>query len=117
MVDAGLTESDITDERLTAAIAKYRDIQESDRGIRLVRSAQKKADQLIRYFDEGSDLLERDDNGKPIFRAKDIMDELTKVANIIDQLDELESRIKKRQKAESSLRAGATEGFVSRKKR
>lgn len=110
--DAGLTENDITSDDVVSAINKYKEIQNSDRSIRLIRAAQNKADQIIQYFESGSDLLERDDNGKPIFKAKDVMDELSKVGNIIDNLDDLEVRIRKKQKAESSLRGGATEGFV-----
>lgn len=115
--DAGLTEKDILLKEVVDAINKYKSIQESDRGIRLVRAAQKKADQLIWYLEEGSDLSERDSNGKPIFKAKDVMQEFKEVRGVIDDLYDMEDTIKKKQKAESALRAGATEGFIPRKKK
>lgn len=70
-------------------------------------------DELIDYFNEGSDLQERDPiTGKPIFKAKDIMGEMASVSKVLDELDALEARVKKKQKAASGLRAGATEGYI-----
>lgn len=116
LTDAGLEEKDVISDEIVSAINKYKDLQESDRGIRLVRAAQKKADQLIWYLEEGSNLAERDSNGKPIFKAKDVMQEFKEVRGVIDDLYEMEETIKKKQKAESTLRAGAKEGFRPRKK-
>lgn len=120
--EAARQDSDITDEEFNnpefrAACRKYREIQESARDIKLVRAAQNKVDELIDYFNEGSDLQERDPiTGKPIFKAKDVMGEMASVSKILDELDALEARVKKKQKAASGLRAGATEGYIPKLK-
>lgn len=111
--DSGITEEEFNDPEFRAACRKYREIQESARDIKLVRAAQNKVDELIDYFNEGSDLQERDPiTGKPIFKAKDIMGEMASVSKVLDELDALEARVKKKQKAASGLRAGATEGYI-----
>ena len=110
--DAGLTVKDLADEKMAAAINKYVEIQDSSRDIRLVHAAQNKVDQIIRYFNEGSDLFERTDDGKPIFKAKEVIAEMTQVSKVLEELEKLEQRVKKKQKAESALRGGVTDGFM-----
>ena len=113
--DAGLTEEEFNDPLFRAACRKYREIQESARDIKLVRAAQNKVDELIDYFNEGSDLQERDPiTGKPIFKAKDVIGEMSSISKVLDELDALEARIKKKQKAATGLRAGAVEGYTPR---
>lgn len=110
--DSGITEEEFNDPLFRAACRKYREIQESARDIKLVRAAQNKADELIDYFNEGSDLQERDPiSGKPVFKAKDIMGEMSMVGKVLDELDALEARVKKKAKAVSGLRAGAVDGY------
>lgn len=113
--DSGITEEEFNDPLFRAACRKYREIQNSSRSLKLVRAAQNKADELIDYFNEGSDLAERDQvTGKPIFKAKDIMGEMSLVGKVLDELDALEERVKKKSKAASGLRAGATDGYTPR---
>ena len=115
--DSDITDEEFNDPEFRAACRKYREIQESARDIKLVRAAQNKVDELIDYFNEGSDLQERDPiTGKPIFKAKDVMGEMASVSKILDELDALEARVKKKQKAASGLRAGATEGYIPKLK-
>jgi hypothetical protein len=116
--DSGITEEEFNDPTFRAACRKYREIQESARDIKLVRAAQNKVDELIDYFNEGSDLQERDPiTGKPIFKAKDVIGEMASISKVLDELDALEARIKKKQKAASGLRAGATEGYTPKIKK
>lgn len=111
--DSGITEEEFNDPLFRAACRKYREIQESARDIKLIRAAQNKVDELIDYFNEGSDLQERDPiTGKPIFKAKDVIGEMSSISKVLDELDALEARIKKKQKAATGLRAGAVEGYV-----
>ena len=113
--DSGITEEEFNDPVFRAACRKYREIQESARDIKLVRAAQNKVDELIDYFNEGSDLQERDPiTGKPIFKAKDIMGEMSSVSKVLDELDALEARVKKKQKAACGLRGGASEAHTPR---
>ena len=111
------TEEEFNDPLFRAACRKYREIQESARDIKLIRAAQNKVDELIDYFNEGSDLQERDPiTGKPIFKAKDVIGEMSSISKVLDELDALEARIKKKQKAATGLRAGAVEGYVPKLK-
>jgi hypothetical protein len=110
--DAELTEDEYNDPTFRAACRKYRELQESARDIKLIKAAQNKVDELIDYFNHGSDLSERSEDGKPIFKAKDIMAEMSLVSKVLDELDDLESRVKKKQKAATGLRAGAVEGYM-----
>ena len=113
--DSDITEEEFNDPVFRAACRKYREIQESARDIKLVRAAQNKVDELIDYFNNGSDLSERDQiTGKPIFKAKDVMGEMSSVSKVLDDLDALEERIKKKSKVASGLRAGATDGYKPR---
>ena len=115
--DSGITEEEFNDPLFRAACRKYREIQESARDIKLVRAAQNKADELIDYFNEGSDLQERDPiSGKPVFKAKDIMGEMSMVGKVLDELDALEARVKKKAKAASGLRAGVVDGYKPKMK-
>lgn len=117
MEDSNLTDEEFNDPEFRAACRKYREIQDSDRQIRLIKAAQNKCDELTDYFEEGSDLMERDPiNGKPIFKAKDVMSELSSVSKVLDELDELERRVKAKKKAETGLRGDKQEGFTPRTK-
>lgn len=111
--DSGITDEEFNNPEFRAACRKYREIQESALDIKLVKAAKNKVCELIDYFNEGSDLQERDPiTGKPIFKAKDVMSEMASVSKVLDELDALEARVKKKQKAVSGLRAGATEGYI-----
>nr|DAK03737.1 MAG TPA: Tetrahydromethanopterin S-methyltransferase, subunit G [Bacteriophage sp.] len=44
------------------------------------------------------------------------MGEMSSISKVLDELDALEARVKKKQKAASGLRAGATEGYVPKLK-
>lgn len=111
--DSGLTDEEWDDVFFKSACRKYKEIQESALDIKLIKAAKSKVFQLIDYFDEGSDLTERDPlTGKPIFKAKDVMAEMSSVSKVLDELDVLEERIKKKKKAASRLQAGAEEGFI-----
>ncbi len=98
-----------------AAVQKYSEIQDSDRGIKLIKAAQNKVSELTKYFESGSDLFERDKQGKPVFIVKNIMAEMSGVSKIVAELDALELMVKKKMKAQSGLRAGAEEGYVPKR--
>ncbi len=111
--DASITDKEFNDPDFRAACRKYREIQESDLSIKLIKAGINKVYDLIDYFNHGSDLAERDEvTGKPIFKAKDIMAEMSSVSKVLDELEDLEARAKKKQKAASGLRAGAVEGYM-----
>lgn len=112
MQDAGLTEEEFNDPTFRAACRKYKQLLESNRSLRLLKAAQNKVEDYIDYFNNISDLNERDANGKPIFKATDSMKELTSLHKVVEELEILETSVKKELTEASKVRAGATDGFM-----
>ena len=98
--------------RIADAISKYREFQETHT-MRLMRAARSAADQLSCYF-EDIDFKEKDDNGRPVYTAKDVAVNLEKVGKIVESLDKLEEKIKKEIKTESKIRGGGDIGIYER---
>lgn len=110
--DAGLTEEEWNDPTFRAACRKYRELQDSSRALKLIKSAQGVVDKITDYFDT-LDIQERDVvTGKPIFKTKDIMGELKEVSNVVEQLKTLEFLYKKEQEESSGLMGDVETGFM-----
>ncbi len=110
--DAGITEEEFNNPEFRAACRKYRAIQESNRSIKLLQAAQNTVDKFIDYFNN-VDPEERDPlTGKPIFKVKDLMAEISSLSKVHDELTALEGMVKKELSEQSSIRAGAVEGFM-----
>ncbi len=110
--DAGITEEEFNDPEFRAACRKYRNIQDSNRSIKLLQAAQSTVDKFIDYFNN-VDPEERDPvTGKPIFKVKDLMAEISSLSKVHDELTALEGMVKKELSEQSSIRAGAVEGFM-----
>lgn len=111
LLDSGLTEKQFNDPEFRAACRKYRELQDSNKSIRMLNSARAAADQFIDYFETIVDLNERDSNGKPIFSAEKVMKEVSMLNKVHQELVDLENRVKKEITEQSQIRAGAVEGF------
>lgn len=110
--DAGLTEKEWNDPDFRAACRKYRELQNSSRALKLIKSAQGVVDKITDYFNN-IDIEERDPvTGKPIFKTKDIMSELSNVSNVVEQLKTLEYLYKKEQEQQSGLMGDVEAGFM-----
>jgi len=110
--DSGLSEEEFNDPNFRAACRKYRDLQESNRTIRMLHAAQKTVDKFTDYF-ENIDPQERDlQTGKPLYKVKDIMAEISQLSKVNDELKTLEGQVKKEMAEDSRLRGGAVEGFM-----
>ena len=110
--DAGITEEEFNNPEFRAACRKYRAIQESNRSIKLLQAAQNTVDKFIDYFNN-VDPEERDPlTGKPVFKVKDLMAEISGLSKVHDELSTLEEMVKKELVEQSSIRAGAVEGFI-----
>lgn len=109
--DSGLTEPEFNDPIFRAACRKYRALQDSNKSIKLLRAAERAADQFIDYFETIVDLNERDNNGKPIFTAEKVMKEMANLHKVHEELVTLEAEVKKELTEQSNIRAGAVEGF------
>lgn len=90
--------------KLDVAIDKYKELTETS-AIKLLKSARASIGKLEKYF-EVIDLTLVDDNGKPIFAAKDLVANLTKMGDVVQGLSKLEEIVKKDQQAVSLNRGG-----------
>lgn len=110
--DSGLTEEQFNDPTFRAACRKYRELQESNRSIRMLHAAQNTADKFIDYFNN-IDPEERDPmTGKPVFKVKDIMKEVSSISEVHQELKILEGQVKKEIAEQSTIRGGAVDGFI-----
>lgn len=109
--DSRITEEEFSDPEFRAACRKYKQIQESNLSVKMLKSAQETVNKFIEYFNE-VDPLERDEQtGRPVYKVKDIMAELSTLGKVYDELKDLESRVKKEAVEQSSIRGGAVEGY------
>lgn len=109
--DASMTEEEFNNPEFRAACRKYKEIQNSNRSIKMLHSAQAMVDKFIDYF-ETADPLERDINtGKPIYKVKDIQAELKNLLETHETLVQLEAQVKKHLEASSSYRGNVVEDF------
>lgn len=110
--DSGITEEEFNNPEFRAACRKYRQLQESNRSIKMLQAAQNTADNFIDYFNTVVDLSERDANGKPVFKTKDIISEISSLSKVHEELKILEGQVKKEMMETTSIRGGATDGFL-----
>lgn len=109
--DSGLTEEEFNNPEFRAACRKYREIQNSNKSIKLLHAAQAMVDKFIDYF-ETADPLERDEQtGKPIYKVKDIQTEMKNLVDVHETLTQLEAQVKKHLEASSSYRGNVKEDF------
>lgn len=109
--DSGLTEQEFNDPIFREACRKYKNLQDSNKSVKLLKAARSAADQFIDYFETIIDLNERDQNGKPVFSAEKVMKEMGMLNKVHEELIDLENRVKKELAEKSTLRAGAVEDF------
>jgi hypothetical protein len=107
MYDASLSEKQMEDEKFRRACKKYQDMQETHMS-RLLKSAYRTVDEL-RLFYELVNLQERDDMGKPIHNAKQILDSLGGLGKVITSIEQLEEVVRKQKEATSKALRGDVE--------
>lgn len=111
LADAKITEKEWEDPDFRAACRKYKAIQESNKYFVMLNSARAQLDKLTLYF-QNVDPEERGDDGKPIFKVKDIQTELQNLVKVMESLTTLEAMVKKEIADTSSIRAGAVNGYT-----
>lgn len=109
--DAEITEEEWENPEFRAACRKYVALQDSNRYVRLLQAAQEVTDKIIDYFDN-IDLTATDDQGKPLVKITDIQKAMDQSVKQIETLKQIESLVKKEITEQSTIRAGATEGFI-----
>lgn len=110
--DANMTEEEFNNPEFRAACRKYRQIQESNKSVKLLNAAKEMVDKFIEYF-KMTDPLERDEvTGKPIYKVKDIQAEMQNLTKVHETMVQLENQVKKEIETQSSLRGGFTDGYT-----
>ena len=109
--DAHITEEEWNNPEFRAACRKYVQLQDSNRYVRLLQSAQLVTDKIIDYFNN-VDLQEQDEQGKYLVKVKDVQAAMKEAADQIETLKQIESLVKKEVMEQSQIRGGAVEGFM-----
>lgn len=109
--DSGITEIEFNDPIFREACRKYRNLQDSNKSIKLLNAARLAADQFVEYFETIVDLNERDQNGKPVFSAEKVMKEMAQLSKVHEQLKILEGQVKQEMEISSGTRAGVQKGY------
>lgn len=112
MDDSKLSEEEWNDPVFRAAIRKYIEIKDSSRILSLIKTAFRTLEKM-RISLDNIDLDERDPvSNKPIWKAKDILDNIGSIATMKDKLKELELNYKKDQiESNSRLRGDVESGY------
>ena len=87
-----------------AACDKYLSLKETS-AVKLLKAARSAVNKLKNYF-EVVDLTAIDDNGRPIYHAKDLVANLSKMADVVSGISKLEEQVKKDEQSKSPNRGG-----------
>ena len=90
--------------KVLAACEKYEKLIETS-AVRLLKAARESIIKLEKYF-RNIDVHLMDDNGRPIYHAKDLISNLEKMGKVVDGLTRLEEIVKKEEQAANSNRGG-----------
>jgi len=90
--------------KVLTACDKYDKLIETS-AVRLLKAAKESIVKLEKYFRD-IDLTLVDDNGKPIYHAKDLINNLEKMGKVVDGLTRLEEIVKKEEQAANTNRGG-----------
>ena len=90
--------------KVLSACDKYEKLLETS-AVRLLKAAKESIVKLEKYFRD-IDLTVLDDNGKPIYHAKDLINNLEKMGRVVDGLTRLEDIVRKEEQAANTNRGG-----------
>ena len=90
--------------RVTVACDKYKKLTETS-AVKLLKAARESVTKLEKYFRD-IDLTLTDDNGKPIFTARDLINNLEKMGKVVEGLTRLEELVKKEEQVANQNRGG-----------
>ena len=108
--DAQITSEEFENGLFRAACRKYKAMQEASKIGSLLQSQLSLIERMRIYYDT-MDFEERDQNGKPIFKMKDIQGEVAAMAKTIEGIQALKELHKKEQEQETSLRGDHEAGM------
>jgi hypothetical protein len=98
--------------KMRGAIDKYNELHETS-AVKLLKAARSSINKLENYFDT-INLDITDDNGKPIYSAKDLISNLSNMGKVVSGLEELEELVQKQQAKQNPNRGGVVTNKYSR---
>lgn len=104
-----MDESDLQDEDFLAAFRKYREIQEEDPILALIKTAYHTLYKMRVHLDS-VDFSDVDADGKPIYKAKDVIADLKSISIARTELAALEQLHKTGLAAQEKTRGDQTPG-------
>ena len=90
--------------KVKVACDKYNELIETS-AVKLLKAARESVKKLEVYL-RTIDLTLVDDNGRPIFHAKDLVNNLEKMGRVVDGISRLEDIVKKEEQAHNPTRGG-----------
>ena len=90
--------------KIKAACDKYKELTETS-AVKLLKAARASVTKLEKYFRD-IDLTMIDDNGRLMFSAKDLVQNLSKMGDVINGLSKLEEQVKKEEQVSNANRGG-----------
>ena len=108
--DAQITQAEFDNPTFRTACRKYKSLQETSKIGSLLQSQLGLLERMRIYYDT-LDLDERDINGKPVFKMKDVMSESATTSKMIEGIQSLMELYKREQENETSLRGDHEPGM------
>ena len=110
LVDSGLESSHTKDPLFIAAYNKYKELQEADPILSLIKTAHHTL-YRTQVFLDSIDFTEIDEMGKPLYKPKSVIEDIASIAKMRNSLIELEEQHKKGLLSQSKLRGDTEPGF------
>lgn len=109
--DSQLTNDEMQDPLFLAACEKYEALQDKIVELRLLKSCMITVENII-YYLEHVDVNERNPNdGKPIYKTKDVIAEIKSARDLIKTVRDLEKEVKEGTQEEIGVRGGVELGL------
>ena len=90
--------------KMNAGCDKYKELTETS-AVKLLKAARESVTKLEKYFKD-VDLTLTDDNMKPIYSAKDLINNLEKMGKVVEGLTRLEDLVRKEEQVANQNRGG-----------
>lgn len=110
--DSGLKETNLKDSDFSAAYHKYDDIQNTDPILELIKTAYKTLRKTRVFLDSIDYVNDIDADGRPLYKPKDVINDIASIAKMRTQLQELEVAYKENLVAGTKLRGDNEPGFM-----
>lgn len=109
--DSKLTESDLKNELFIAAYHKYDELQNTDPILSLIKTSYRTLYKTQIYLDS-IDYTDTDNDGRPVHKPKDVMNDIATIGTLRSKLQELEILHKTNMAAASKVRGDINPGFM-----